>query len=970
MDPSSPVPPFHATNLNLNTTCLGLLNIRSARNKTGYLCALLDVHSISILCLTETWLFESDIPAFSAQLTSSYSLLHVARPALDVPCPGGGVGVIYHSSLNILRTPDLPVSSAFERLSFAWHRWGLPDLCITVIYRHNHPRSTRTFLTDFAILIDALTSIYSSSFIIVGDFNFWPDQPRNHQYTPEFLDLLDCHGINNLIHSPTHISGHTLDLLLIPSNSSDDNLTAIPITVFPNNHNISDHNLITFSIPHTRPGIRSRTITFRNYKSFDAEMCSMELSRLFDPQLFYYLTPVEIYPFIHEQLSSLNNTVFPVITKRLSPHPPPPPWYDSHIRSLRRRQRCAERRWRRSRSLESWREFVACGRLYVSAFVSAKNNYYLQKALLVSSNPKSLWSTLFDLLGRTPKSSSITYPISASDFLTSFATKLELSRAKLPPPGVVSHTTCSGIFTSFQHISVLDTRRLLSKINKTFSTLDAISFPALTPCIHLLAPVLTHLINSSFLHGVFLANKQAVLFPTLKRPNLDPLVATNYRPVSHLSLVSKILEAAIYEQLSFYLLSNDLFDISQSGFIPGRSTETALLRTHSDVLSYFASKSPVLLILVDMTSAFDLVDHHVLQLDLAAVGLADSALSLLTSYLTDRSFAVRFGGETSTFAPLSSGVPQGSILGPILFNLYMTSLCPILRSYSVNFQIYADDIQIYFPLPVPYDTYINDLLSAVSAWASGRGLLINESKTEYLVLHPPRLFSPLLDSLQTIRSDVARNLGVIFDSNLTFKKHILSTARTCRLVLRSLYTIRNSIDTNSAIKLITSLIFPRLDYCNSLFVSLPRKSLNILQSVINQSCRFVLRLPPRHPTSPSLFSLKWLPIIPRIHLKLCLIIHKTILSGRSTCLSELISSPSFTGHDLRAEPTLAEPSAAHGSTWAAKSFQFTGPRIYNSIPIEIRGLRSIPSFAAKLKTHLMIKSFDPITHNLTDYAKI
>ncbi len=152
-------------------------------------------------------------------------------------------------------------------------------------------------------------------------------------------------------------------------------------------------------------------------------------------------------------------------------------------------------------------------------------------------------------------------------------------------------------------------------------------------------------------------------------------------------------------QLQSYLTANSVHEMFQSGFKALHSTESALLRVSSDIFIETDSGKSMALVLLDLSAAFDLVDHEVLLTRLeTSVGLRGTVLQWFRSYLTNRSFNVCIGHQSSSSIPLNCGVPQGSILGPVLFTLYMLPLASIFNKYKVSFHLYADDTQIYFPL--------------------------------------------------------------------------------------------------------------------------------------------------------------------------------------------------------------------------------------------------------------------------------
>ena len=244
-------------------------------------------------------------------------------------------------------------------------------------------------------------------------------------------------------------------------------------------------------------------------------------------------------------------------------------------------------------------------------------------------------------------------------------------------------------------------------------------------------PFLTNLCNATILEGELPESQRtAIVVPRLKGTGLDPADVKSHQPISNLSFMSKVIERVIFRQLVVYNDSNNLVPKYQSGFRKHLSTESATLRVLSDIYSAIDNGGIALLALLDVSAAFDTVDHDILMHRLAeSFGIVGQAHDWISSFVTRRTYSVRFGGTTTSPWKVRSGIPQGSILGPLLYILYTADVAAFVESLGFKVHLYADDTQLYdFCSSSEAEALairVNTGIEAVSSWMSSNRLCLN-----------------------------------------------------------------------------------------------------------------------------------------------------------------------------------------------------------------------------------------------------
>ena len=298
---------------------------------------------------------------------------------------------------------------------------------------------------------------------------------------------------------------------------------------------------------------------------------------------------------------------------------------------------------------------------------------------------------------------------------------------------------CTVLLESFTMITSEELIKIVSVMNKTTCSSDPFPSKLLMSHLPTIIDTITHMINLCKSTSVFPSScKSAIVLPLIKKPGLDPQVLKNYGPVSKLSFLSTIIEKVI----STHIADNDLIDKFQSAYRCGHNTETVLLRVYSDILTVVGKGNGSYLVLLDLSAAFDTVEHNTLFIILAKyIGITGSAPQLLKSYFSDRSQRVLIYDVMSGVANIVCGVPHGSVLGPLKFCLYLLPLGAILKYHGIGYHIYADDTQlsIWFKCNNPLASLakLTNCISDVRVWMIKNKLKINDSKNEFIVFRSP-----------------------------------------------------------------------------------------------------------------------------------------------------------------------------------------------------------------------------------------
>ena len=425
----------------------------------------------------------------------------------------------------------------------------------------------------------------------------------------------------------------------------------------------------------------------------------------------------------------------------------------------------------------------------------------------------------------------------------------------------------------------------------------------------------------------------------MKSHNLDPDTLANYRPISHLSFLSKVLEKVVAGQLNKHLAINNIHDKFQCAYRPGFSTETALIRITDVILFVLDNKCFTALIMIDMRAAFDTIDHNILLHRLSHhFDINNSVLSWFRSYLNNRSYCVDVNNNISRSFQLFFGVPQGSVLAPILFTLYIKPLTSIISKFGFSYHSYANNVQFYVTFDADKtldENVLTKCLKAIEQWLCCNKLKLNNSKIQYILFgRTCKQSSSVANAFSTVdfpltSSICVKNLGVLLDSNhrdTSMEGQIKSIIKKCFFNIRNIGKIRKYLDEDSCKMLVNNLIISHLDYCNALYHGLPDCLLNQLQRVQNTAATLILCIRKSAHITPVLIKLHWLPVQHRVKFKILVLVLKILNDQSPSYLVDLISRHVRTRALLSCDTNLLAVPRSF-SKFGNRRFSVSGPRL-------------------------------------------
>ena len=941
----------------------GLLNIRSLHNKLDNVLELRRDHGVDVLLLVETW-HDPDSSCISRLRQIGFNVAEQARPRSaasnhSVSLNHGGVVIVSPASIPL---SPIPVSSKPSTFEFLCVRVCSRSSCIVVLIYRTGPIAS-LFFNELSNLLDRIM-LLNDPVIVAGDFNIHIEHP-NDANPSKLLQIFRDYGFGCAVNGPTHNLGGTLDIVFT---SSDCPLPCITV----HETGLSDHCLLRWTSLLSRPVLEYKTSTYRPWKLLDTDEFrdALSLSPLSVSQSWSSMDVNELATMFDTVITRIADKLIPTKTVR-SPKRSSDPWFDDECRFAKRSVRQLERHFKKALSISpehgyeayfDWRQSL---QRYRSLLNNKRATFWRARLHSERHSPRLFWRSFDALMGRgraAPAES-----ITAETFLNFFVSKVPTAESLHSdrPSFVDAPGNCS--LCDFQPLSKNDIAGFIQRLPNKSTVCDTLPTHLLKSCCDLLIDFLTELFNRSLSEGIFPSSwKQVIITPILKKSSCNPLALNSYRPISRPPSLSKLLEKVVFKQVTAHVENYNLLPCEQSAYRANFSTESAVLKFLSDTLCSFDKGQVTLAAFLDLSAAFDCVDHCTLLHRLkVSIGLNGTVLNWFESFLNNRRTAVKHLKLCTPLVPVKRGVPQGSVLGPLLFSLYVADLVTVVHQHHLQVHLFADDILIY---GTSSKTKLDDLSARVSlclddvlVWLQCNKLLLNTDKTNFMWCYSSRLkLSPpsciRIGDFWLPHVASVLYLGVLLDRHLLLCDNVSRTSKTCFAMLRRIRAISHHVPLPLVKSLINSLVLSRLDYLLSAHTGLPKSTLHRLQRVLHAAARTACGAMRYDHVQPLLQHLNWLPIQGRIEHRLATLAYNCQRGLAPPYLSSELKSVASFERRLRsaASGALLQP-RVRCPTLGGRAFPVAAARAWNDLPRTVCSIFNPVHFKKACKATLMAK---------------
>lgn len=941
------------------------LNVRSLLNKIDEIRLLFKSNKAHIISFSETWL-DCSISDSEIEI-QNYTIIRKDRNR-----KGGGVCGYIRSDICFNVRTDLDNA----HIEAVWLDILLPKtkpLLVGILYR---PPTQSVFYDRLEETCSSAIDHGKRETILIGDWNtnMLKKDSSIYKAFSVFCNLFSLHQLISQCTRVSPTSQSIIDLVLTSDKSNISNSGAI-------DYGISDHAIIYCTRKTRRPVINCHhTVKIRSMRNYNNESLLHELGKLDLSRVLKMTSADEAWCYFKFMFLRAINQLAPVKSVRFKTRSEP--WINAAIIEAITARNDSLQEYRKKKDEASFGLFKKLRNVVNRLIKKAKLEYYNDIIAENKDDPQKLWKSLKQLGYRNKlKTRTLNMNLNSEGTLTSdkslvagifnnfFTTIASTLVNKLPSPSgrygedhVESFYKRLGVRTDDFHFNEVSEEVVLLKLRalkpSKATGIDNIPSRFIRDAAELISPFITHIINLSIKEGHVPHDfKQARVIPLHKKGSkLEP---GNYRPVSILSSISKIMERVIFEQIDSYLASRELLFEFQSGFRKSHSTDTCLLFLTDHIRKEVDSGKYCGMVMLDLQKAFDTVNHDVLLCKLRALGFNSTSLSWVMSYLEGREQVVDINGTLSRPLPLKCGVPQGSILGPLFFLIYINDM---QSACDCTLFLFADDSALLFSHKDKgeVERKLSSELHSVSIWLLDNKLSLHLGKTESILfasnsnLKKSPGFKIMVGDVAVSSKKEITYLGCILDNKLSGESMALKVISKVNQKTKFLARLSSFIDRSALVILANALIQCHFDYaCSSWFTAITVKLKNRLQTSQNKLVRVILSLHPRTHLLPSHFlSLRWLRVEERVsQIKLCMVLRIFKREAPRYLTDYFCKVSDVHGYSTRGSSTNIVP-IKFKSLMGKCTFLYSAAILWNRLPENIKLLTSRVTFKTSLKKWL------------------
>lgn len=896
--------------------------------------------NVHIVMFSETWL-KSNHSDKSVEIPGYY-ILRADRKRRQ----GGGVAVFVRNGM-VARLVSRSDNGGTEYI-FVEVILPLGKILIATVYKA--PRVDE--ILEFGEVVGSLTDRFDD-IIILGDLNEDMSKIVNGVCTKcatgnctvcRLSLVLSDFGLDSVGNEPTHFTNGLrptqIDLCLTNKLENVLCFGQLNTSYFQR----SNHDILFVSYGcHMGNIVEASDYYYRDYNSFSMDDLMQKTVELNWREIFSLGSADAMVNVFNNNVSSLFEEFIPLKRSSRRNINDVNAWFHDGIRVALNGRDIAFRNWKRNGS-EVSRSYYCHLRNRATQLIKAAKRRYFNNKLGRGLGSKKLWSNLKNI--GIVSSSKVKPEFNSNEYNT----YLESLNSSLI--GVVSNDNHGFLVNDtinesenlfyFSNVSGVDVVEAFSQVKSGAVGMDGIHLRFIKLLLNFLLPYITHIFNFCLTTSTFPEHwKNAKVFPVHKGSRSRGV--QDFRPISILPCLSKVFEKLIKCQITTFLENNHLLCKYQSGFRPGHSTTSAMLKVINDIRSGIDTGYVSILLLLDFKKAFDSVNHLKLLIKLRdKFNFSNSAVLFIKNYLATRFRCVEINEVQTEPCVVDVGVPQGSVLGPLLFSMFINDLPTVLNSCS--YHLFADDFQMYHifdPQNISEAVVdINNDLRAVSQWSDINFLRLNPGKSQVLaigarLIELPELF--LGDDILCYATNVT-GLGLTLNGALNWRDHISRSVGKIFASLRSLWPHCRNTPRETRCMLVKSLIIPIFTYCAPVFCGgLDTVCRRVLTKAFNACIRYVFGLDRQDGTTGYVDRLLGCDIFNYYDYISCCFLHGLILSGKPTYLCELICQ-------TQSSRTLNMRLPRHSSSQYNRSFFVHGVRCWNSLPVNLKRINTRKAF--------------------------